>query len=157
MKTHFSRVVLFFILAPTAQLGFAMQNASSPGTQKDINVKAQAAYQAGNAAVANNDFKAAEVQFATVVKLAPQIEEGHSSLGAVLISLGKFPQAINELQKALALKPGDVSAQTNLALAYERTGAYTKAIVLFKQVEAATRGGSNTVSPHALPLSVLAH
>ena len=33
------------------------------------------------------------------------------------------------LEKALALKPGDVSAQTNLALAYEQTGAYAKAIV----------------------------
>jgi len=132
MKTHLSRLILFLILAPTAQLGFAAQNASSQDAQRDINAKAQAAYQAGNAAVANNDFKSAEVQFETVVRLAPQIEEGHSSLGAVLISLGKFPQATKELEKALTLKPGDVSAQTNLALAYEQTGAYTKAIVLFK-------------------------
>src|ERR1700683_3835590 len=121
MKTHLSRVVLFLILAPTAQPGFAAQNASSPGAQKDVNANAQAAYQAGNAAVANNDFKAAEVQFESVVRLVPEIEEGHSALGAVLVGLGKFPEAINELQKALALRPGDVSAQTNLALVYEQT------------------------------------
>ena len=63
----------------------------------------------------NNDFKTAEAEFEKVVRLVPQIEEGHSSLGAVLMQVGKFSQAIEELEKALALKPGDVAAQTNLA------------------------------------------
>ncbi len=82
----------------------------------------------------------------------PQIEEGHSALGAVLISLGKLPAAIQELEKAVALKPGDYSAKANLALAYQETGADQKAIVLFKEVEVEERQSPN--SSQALPPSI---
>ena len=71
--------------------GFASQTASSSASQAGINEEAQAAYRAGTAAAANNDFKTAEAQFEKVVRLVPQIEEGHSALGAVLMRLGKFP------------------------------------------------------------------
>jgi len=42
-------------------------------------------YGAGNAAVKNNDWKTAEAEFEKVVRLMPQIEEGHSNLGAVMV------------------------------------------------------------------------
>src|ERR1700733_898838 len=108
-----------------------------PGSQTDINNAAQAAYQAGNAAIKNNDWKTAETEFEKVVRLVPQIEEGHSSLGAVLMRLGKLSQAISELEKALALNPRDVAAETNVALAYEETGTNRKAVSAFEKLEAA--------------------
>src|ERR1700743_2143282 len=130
----------------------AAQNASPSGASASINDQVRAAYRAGATAVANNDFKTAEAQFETVVRLMPQIEEGHSALGAVLISLGKLPAAIQELEKAVALKPGDISAKANLALAYQETGADQRAIVLFKEVEA--DGRQNPDSSRALPASI---
>ena len=130
----FCGFVVFLALGLIPCCAFAAQSGSAPGAAGSVNDQVQAAYRAGAAAVANNDFKAAEVQFETVVRLMPQIEEGHSALGAVLISLGKLPAAIQELEKAVALKPGDYSTKANLALAYQETGADQKAIGLFKEI-----------------------
>ena len=136
--------------------GFAAQTASSSASQAGINEEAQAAYRAGTAAAANNDFNAAEAQFEKVVRLVPQIEEGHSALGAVLMRLGKLPEAIKELEKAHQLKPGDPSVQTNLALAYEQTGANQKALVLFRDIEVAQQRKPGSNSASVLPSYVLA-
>src|SRR5271167_4169866 len=136
--------------------GFATQNASSAASPVGINEEAQAAYRAGTSAAANNDFKTAQAQFEKVVRLVPQIEEGHSALGAVLMRLGKLPEAIKELEKAHELKPSDLSVQTNLALAYEQTGANQKAIVLFKSVEGAVQYKQGSDSTTVLPSYALA-
>ncbi|MFY9644204.1 MAG: tetratricopeptide repeat protein, partial [Terriglobales bacterium] len=143
--------ILILALATTA----ATQPPAASPPQADVNHAAQAAYQAGNTAIKNNDWKTAEAQFEKVVHLVPQIEEGHSSLGAVLIRLGKFPQAIKELEKAVALKPADIAAQTNLALAYEQTGAYKKAVATFAKLEADSRRKSPSNPLPALPTSLL--
>jgi tetratricopeptide (TPR) repeat protein len=148
-------ILIVLIAGLATKLGFAAQTVSSPKSQAEINEEAQAAYRAGITAVTNNEFKTAEAQFEKVVRLVPQIEEGHSALGAVLVRLGNFPQAIKELEKAIALKPGDVSVQTNLASAYEQTGANKKAIVLFKEVEAEAQRKAAPDSSQALPSSVL--
>jgi len=149
-------VLLVVTLGMAAELGLAAQSASPPGSQANINEEAQAAYRAGTTAATNNDFKTAEAELEKVVRLVPKIEEGHSALGAVLLRLGKLPQAIKELETALDLKPGDASAQTNLALAYEQTGANKKAIVLFKNVEAEAERKRAPESSGALPSYVLA-
>ena len=152
-------IALFLTLvasALTTPLVRAAQTGSSSASQVGINEQAQAAYRAGTTAAANNDLHTAEVQFEKVVRLVPQIEEGHSALGAVLMRLGKLPEAIKELEKAHELKPGDPSVQTNLALAYEQTGASKKAIVLFKSVEDAAQHTPGSDSASALPSYVLA-
>jgi protein O-GlcNAc transferase len=150
--------LMFAISALTTLLACAAQTGSSPASQGSINEQAQAAYRAGTTAAANNDLQMAEVQFEKVVRLVPQIEEGHSALGAVLMRLGKLPEAIKELEKAHELKPSDSSVQINLALAYEQTGASKKAIVLFKSVEDVMQHtpGSDSASASALPSYVLA-
>ena len=156
LKTHSFCILLGLLLGLTPWTGSEAQTASSSASQAGINEEAQAAYRAGTAATANNDFKTAEVQFEKVVRLVPQIEEGHSALGAVLMRLGKLPEAIKELEKAHELKPGDASVQTNLALAYEQTGANKKAIVLFKSIDDAVQRKSASGSTTALPSYVLA-
>ncbi len=149
-------ILVAWILGLPGKLSGASQTAPSPGLQANINEEARAAYRAGATAAMNNDFKTAEEQLEKVVHLAPQVEEGHSALGAVLIRLGKFPEAIKELELALALKPGDVSARTNLAWAYEQTGSYKKAVVEFQEIEAEARANSVAGASHALTPSVLA-
>lgn len=98
--------------------------------------KADAAYRAGQAALAQRDLGAAQTDFEQVVQLAPQIEQGHSALGAVLVSRGRVKEGIRELERALAMKPSDSTAQINLALAYEQIGSPEKAVPLFSKVDA---------------------
>ena len=90
--------------------------------------QADAAFKAGYAALTNNDLQEAREDFQKVVKLVPRIEEGHSALGAVLLQLSLYPQAIAELSRALKLKPEDAAAQTNLALAYARSDRNQEAV-----------------------------
>ena len=154
-KIRSLRVLVVLLLGFAGQFGLAAQTAFPSASQADINQEAQAAYQAGTAAAANNDLKTAEAQFATVVRLVPQIEEGHSALGTVLLRLGRLPQAIKELEQAHRLKPGDVSVETYLALAYEQTGAYQKAMVLFREVEVVAHQQPAADPAHVLPWYVL--
>ena len=90
--------------------------------------QADADYRSGLAALSRNDLNTALQDFEKVVRLAPSAEQGHSALGAVLVRLGRTSEGIRELQKALAIKPSDSSAQVNLAVAYEQSGQPAKAL-----------------------------
>ncbi|WP_158941589.1 tetratricopeptide repeat protein [Granulicella sp. S190] len=113
--------------------------------------KADAAYRAGQAALARKDLTEAQADFEQVTRLAPQAEQGHSALGAVLVNNGHMHEGIRELEKALAIKATDSTAQMNLAMAYQQTGASEKAIPLFAKLEAEARS-----QKHVLPSYVLA-
>ncbi|WP_263350473.1 tetratricopeptide repeat protein [Acidicapsa acidisoli] len=101
--------------------------------------QADADYRSGTAALARNDLKTALTNFQEVVRLAPSAEQGHSALGAVLVRLGRVGEGTRELEKALAMKPGDSSAQFNLALAYQQNGQPAKALPLFAKLESSAR------------------
>jgi tetratricopeptide (TPR) repeat protein len=113
--------------------------------------QAYAAYQAGAAALSHNDLKGALVEFEKVVRLAPSLEQGHSALGTVLVRMGRTNDGIRELQKALAMKASDLSAQLSLALAYEQAGQFAKSLPVFAKLEATSRA-----EKHPLPAGVLA-
>jgi protein O-GlcNAc transferase len=112
--------------------------------------QADADYRAGVAALNRNDLKTATAKFEEVVRLAPEAEQGHSALGAVLVRQGQTVEGMRELQKALSIKPTDGSAQLNLALAYQQTDAAAKALPLFAKLEA-----SAVADKHPLPSYVL--
>ena len=112
--------------------------------------QADADYRAGVAALAHNDLTTALADFEKVVRLAPSAEEGHSALGAVLVRLQRTGEGIRELDKALATKPGDRNAQTNLALAYQQSGQAAKALPLFAKLEAAARAEKHPLAPSIL-------
>lgn len=114
--------------------------------------QADAYYRAGLAALNNNDLKTAQVKFEAVVRLEPELELGHSALGAVLVREGKWAAGIRELEKALAIKPADDAAQLNLALAYADSGAYAKAVPLFAQAESAARARNSKLPAQQLAL-----
>jgi protein O-GlcNAc transferase len=113
--------------------------------------KADAAYRAGQSALAQKDLTAAQKDFELVVQLAPQAEQGHSALGAVLVNSGNVKEGIRELERALAIKSSDGTAQINLAMAYGQVGESENAISLFSKAEAESR-----LQKHALPSYVLA-
>src|SRR5215475_6833191 len=110
------------------------QSQNSRATEKDLQ-QANAAFHAGYSAASNGDLITARQQFQRVVQLAPQVEEGHSALGAVLYKLGSYADAIKELETAVKMKPEDRSAQENLASAYVHTAAYQKALPIFEHLD----------------------
>ncbi|WP_433974668.1 tetratricopeptide repeat protein [Tunturiibacter lichenicola] len=112
--------------------------------------KADAAYRAGQAALAQRDLSSAQADFEQVVQLAPQAEQGHSALGAVLVNRGHLKEGIRELEKALAIKASDSAAQTNLALAYEQIGSPEKALPLFSRLEADAHLHGRTLPSYVL-------
>src|SRR6266436_4367599 len=96
---------------------------------------ADTAFHAGYAAEKSGDLSSARQQFEKVVQLAPDIAEGHSALGSVLVQLGQYIQAIRELTRALTLKADDRSAQINLAVAYEQSDDHEKSLALFRSLD----------------------
>ena len=102
---------------------------------------ADAAFHAGYAAEQSGDLAAAKGQFEKVVLLAPDIAEGHSALGSVLLQLGEYQQAIREFVRAIALNADDRTAQMNLAIAYEQSGDHEKSLSRFRPLDL------NTASP----------
>lgn len=92
-------------------------------------------FHAGYSAFAKHDLQTARVDFQQVIALVPNMEEGHSALGAVLVQLGQYSKAIPELIRSLVLKPSDRTATMNLAVAYSQTGVYLKAITLFHRLK----------------------
>jgi len=129
----FRRLLSVLGVGAALAAGLAAQEPSAALKQADAD------YRAGVAALGRGDLKAALGDFQSVVKLAPSAEQGHSALGAVLVRLGRVPEGIRELEQALRMKPGDGSAQLNLALAYEQSGQAGKALPWFAKVEAAAR------------------
>ncbi|MGC1298756.1 MAG: tetratricopeptide repeat protein [Alloacidobacterium sp.] len=134
-----------FSAALTISRGITAQEPSPALKQADAD------YRAGVAALSRNDLNTAREDFEKVVHLAPSAEQGHSALGAVLVRLGHTSEGIHELEKALAIKPSDSSAQLNLALAYEQSGQHAKALPWFVKAMAAAHD-----EHRAVPAAVLA-
>lgn len=131
------------VTAARAQEGDA---ASSPAAQ---------IYQAGLAAMSRNDPQAALKNFQEVTRLAPSAEAGHSMAGFVLARLGRYHEAVPELERAVALKPDDSDARMNLAMAYEQVGSPAKAVSQFAQLDSAARSQGRNLP--AASLAAYAH
>ncbi len=138
------------LLRRTLLFCFILTPALASRAQSDALHQADAAYRAGLAALNRGDLHAAQASFAQVVRLDPAAEQGHSALGAVLVRLGQLPAGIHELTVALRANPNDHSAQENLALADQQTGANARAVPLFQADLAAARAAHRT-----LPAGVL--
>ncbi|MFT4114368.1 tetratricopeptide repeat protein [Silvibacterium sp.] len=134
-----SRLATAALLALLAPACLRAQSQPQPQTAPAANreaTQATAAFRAGYAAAAKGNLAAARTHFERAVHLAPQVEEGHSALGAILVQLHDYPAAIAELNQALALKPADSAALANLALAYANSGDAAHAAPLFAQLAA---------------------
>ena len=147
---RFSRFQLRWVLSVVLYTTCMPKNVSAQAPSASLK-EADADYRAGVAALNNNDLKTAQSKFEAVTRLAPSSEQGHSALGAVLVRESQWTTGIHELEKALALKPDDTSAQMNLAIAYAQTGATLKAVPLFAKLETAANA-----EHHPLPATVLA-
>jgi protein O-GlcNAc transferase len=112
--------------------------------------QADASYRAGQAALSQQNYEAAQADFEQVVRLAPALEQGYSSLGAVLMARGHIKDAIPILVKALAIQKTDTTAQMNLAIAYQQVGLPAKALSLFAALDASARTQHRPLPPGVL-------
>ena len=68
-----------------------------------------------------------------MVRLRPDLPEGHYNLGSVLKDTGDFEQAVAYLRESLRLQPHHAESWNNLALAYKTRGQFDTAITYFSQ------------------------
>jgi len=112
--------------------------------------QADADYRAGVAAVSRNDMQTAKREFEEVVRLAPDIEQGHSALGTVLVRGGDLNAGIRELEKAVALSASDTSAEGNLAMALVQDGKPSQALPWFERLEETAHAERHPLSQELL-------
>jgi Flp pilus assembly protein TadD len=82
--------------------------------------EAYAAQQRGDATVAVQKYQ-------ELVRLHPEITAARANLGVVLVSLGRFEEAIVQYRAALQQAPGNRDLRLNLGLAYLKKGDYAQA------------------------------
>jgi Flp pilus assembly protein TadD len=66
--------------------------------------------------IAVRNFPHAASEFEQAIKLSPYDADTHYQLGAVYITLGKYKDAYNEMQKTLELEPNNNQALSALAM-----------------------------------------
>jgi protein O-GlcNAc transferase len=122
-------LVALMLLTPTCILG---TRAIAQTTPSSI-AAARSAMAAGVTAANAGNLAEAKRQFARAVALAPKIPEGHAALGSVLLSLGEFNAAVDELDRAHKLAPANATIDLNLANAEVSVGRYADAVKLFRE------------------------
>ncbi len=76
-------------------------------------------------------------KYQELLRLYPDIAAARANLGIVLVSLGRFDEAIIEYQAALRQIPGNRDLRLNLALAYYKKGAFSEAADEFNSLHEA--------------------
>lgn len=76
-------------------------------------------------------------KYQELIKLRPDVVEAHANLGAALVHLRRFDEAIAEYERALALAPDQKQIRANLALAYYKAGRIERAATEFESLHEA--------------------
>lgn len=97
---------------------------------------APAIFQRAAAALASEDYAAAERGFQAVLKLEPWNVGAMGNLGVVYSRTRRFSKAIDIYGRALRIAPGEKFLTMNLGLAYVRQEQYADALPLFESLAA---------------------
>ncbi|KAL7550220.1 hypothetical protein ACHAWF_013470 [Thalassiosira exigua] len=90
----------------------------------------------GNALMQKRSFRAALMAYAAALELAPAGPNSHvyySNRSAAHLSLDQHEKAIEDGEKAVALRPGYAKAHSRLGLAYFGTGRYEEAVAAYER------------------------
>src|SRR5882757_2226429 len=110
-------VLLFFLLCASGPW------AQEPDPQQNFQDAAQAQQR--------GDLVLAVSKYQEVIRLDPNVVAAHANLGVVLVSLGRFDEAITQYHIALAEAPGSPALQLDLGLAYYKRGDFAGAAAQF--------------------------
>ncbi|GEM_PF-302602 len=119
--------VIIFALLPLMLCPETLAQAVNPRQLFD---KALADQQHGN-------LHRAAQEYQDLVRLHPEITAARANLAGVLVSLGRFDEAITQYRAALEQAPGNQALELNLALAYFKKGEVREAATLFTSLHQA--------------------
>jgi len=147
-RSLFLHVFLVALLTPVhAQSSKPNAKEQTPATANSNLKAADAAFRTGSAAYQQNDLHTAHAEFEKLVRLAPTVAAGHTAFGTVLLAEGDLRSAITELEQAHRLDNRDLSAISNLALAYSQLHNYAKAVSLFQLLNSSNTNSPQPVAP----------
>lgn len=92
---------------------------------------AQQLFQEASEAQQRGDAGLAVSKYQQLIKLHPEITAAHANLGVVLVSLGRYDEAITQYHIALAEAPDDPALRLDLGLAYYKKGDFAGAAAQF--------------------------
>jgi tetratricopeptide (TPR) repeat protein len=101
-------------------LGLAPATSAQAPDPQQLFQEAYGAQQRGDAALAVRKYE-------ELIRLHPEIIAARANLGIVLVSLGRYDEAIAQYRAALQQAPGNPDLRLNLGLAYFKKGDYTQA------------------------------
>src|SRR5437763_4692448 len=122
MRVAGTLVLIALVLVLVSPCAFSAE-AQEPDPQQIFQDAAQA-QQRGDLVVAVSKYQ-------EVIRLNPNVVAAHANLGVVLVSLGRYDEAITQYHIALAEAPGDPALRLNLGLAYYKKGDFAAAAAQF--------------------------
>jgi tetratricopeptide (TPR) repeat protein len=84
---------------------------------------------AGNEAFKRSDYKQAEIEYRNAIKLEPKSSTALNNLGVILNELGKYDDAVEILNKAIAVDPKNCIAHYTLSQSLIKKEQYPQAII----------------------------
>jgi len=101
-------------------------------------LEARSAYEAGVKSISEGRVSLGLSSLRQAAEVEPQNALYRNAVGAVLLNLGRFPDAQVEFQKAVELDPTYADAYHNLGSAYAEQGKWEEAITAYKKALAQT-------------------
>ncbi len=84
------------------------------GCHHDPNVQKQKYLESGKRYAAESKYKEAAIQFSNALKVDHNFAEAHYQLGTAYLKMGSVMPAYGELNRAVALQPGNLQARIDL-------------------------------------------
>ena len=101
-------------------------------------LEARSAYEAGVKSISEGRVSLGLASLRQAAEVEPQNALYHNAVGAVLLNVGRFPDAQVEFQKAVELDTTYADAYHNLGSAYAEQGKWEEAITAYKKALAQT-------------------
>jgi len=101
--------------------------------QADAQNEAAQYAEAGQRAMAEGHYSAAQAAFEKLAKLDPGIAEVHATLAVIYFKQRAYPLAIHEIEVAQRLKPGLPRLGSLMGLSLSEVGRYTEALPLLEK------------------------
>src|SRR5262249_10176773 len=101
-------------------------------------LEARSSYEAGVKSIADGRVSLGLASLKQAVEIEPTNALYHNAVGAVLLNVGRFPDAQVEFQKAVELDPTYADAYHNLGSSFAEQGKWEDAVASYKKALAQT-------------------
>ena len=101
-------------------------------------LEARSAYEAGVKSISEGRVSLGLASLRQAAEVEPENALYHNAVGAVLLNVGRYPDAQAEFQKAVELDPTYADAYHNLGSSYAEQGKWEEAITAYKKALAQT-------------------